>query len=297
MNTTQLQEIIAADAATLIHVLPEEVFRHQSIAGSRQACVFEIAFLDQVRELCPDPAQRIVVYGAGGDAHDARVAQEKLQHAGYTTVELYEGGLEGWAAAGLPLDSDGDFTGDAIPSGCFAVDVAQSVIRWTGRNLFNHHSGGLKLAGGEIELKNGALLAASVRIDMTTISCEDLPNETYNKMLIQHLENDDFFAVAQFPEAVFVADSVRAIDGCTDGTSNYLLEGSLTLRGVTRAMSFPVVVASADDSHITVQGVLELDRTQFGSIYGSGRFFRFLGKHIVNDHISLHIKLHAGLSA
>jgi hypothetical protein len=25
------------------------------------------------------------------------------------------------------------------------------------------------------------------------------------------------------------------------------------------------------------------------------RFFRFLGKHIVNDHIHLHIKLHADL--
>jgi len=27
-------------------------------------------------------------------------------------------------------------------------------------------------------------------------------------------------------------------------------------------------------------------------VYGSGRFFRYLGKHVVNDH--LHVKVHAG---
>ena len=27
--------------------------------------------------------------------------------------------------------------------------------------------------------------------------------------------------------------------------------------------------------------------------YGSGKLFRFLGKHVVNDHIHLHVKIHA----
>ncbi|MCE2694172.1 MAG: hypothetical protein LW645_07885 [Verrucomicrobiaceae bacterium] len=52
---------------------------------------------------------------------------------------------------------------------------------------------------------------------------------------------------------------------------------------------------TARGQRLTAQGVLDLDRTQFRSVYGSGRFFRFLGKHIVNDHIHLHIKLHADL--
>lgn len=47
------------------------------------------------------------------------------------------------------------------------------------------------------------------------------------------------------------------------------------------------------EHRITGQAVLEIDRTEFGSRYGSGRFFRFLGKHVVNDQIQLHIKLHA----
>jgi hypothetical protein len=40
------------------------------------------------------------------------------------------------------------------------------------------------------------------------------------------------------------------------------------------------------------RATLSLDRTAFGSHYGSGKLFRFLGKHIVNDRIHLHIKIH-----
>ncbi|MEQ1853875.1 MAG: hypothetical protein ABMA01_20045 [Chthoniobacteraceae bacterium] len=54
-----------------------------------------------------------------------------------------------------------------------------------------------------------------------------------------------------------------------------------------------LVLIAMDGPRITGQGVLTLDRTEFGSHYGSGKLFRFLGKHIVNDHIHLHLKIHA----
>ena len=41
------------------------------------------------------------------------------------------------------------------------------------------------------------------------------------------------------------------------------------------------------------RAVLSLEHAEFGSHYGSGKLFRFLGKHIVNDHIHLHVKIHA----
>ena len=37
----------------------------------------------------------------------------------------------------------------------------------------------------------------------------------------------------------------------------------------------------------------DLERSAYGSHYGSGKLFRFLDKHIVNDHIHLHVKIHA----
>jgi hypothetical protein len=62
---------------------------------------------------------------------------------------------------------------------------------------------------------------------------------------------------------------------------------------VTQPLSISAVIAAADADHLTGQAQFEIDRTQFGSHYGSGRLFAFLGKHVVNDHIHLHVKLHA----
>ena len=39
-------------------------------------------------------------------------------------------------------------------------------------------------------------------------------------------------------------------------------------------------------------GDVELDRADYGSHYGSGKLFRFLGKHVSNDQIDLHVKIH-----
>jgi polyisoprenoid-binding protein YceI len=298
MTTSELQTLLAsANAPLLVQVLPEEVFAAKRIPGSKQACVYEVTFLDQIATLTTDKARAIIVYGAGSGSLDAKVAAEKLTAAGFTNVTAFEGGLDAWSAAGLPLEGEGALPAAPLFSGTFRADTEQSLIRWTGRNLFNHHSGTVRLAEGEITLRDNALVAARFRIAMDSIACEDISDSAINQMLIAHLHSDDFFDVAHHPVAEFIASSITPLATCTDGTPNHLLRGQFTLRGITREIEFPILVATADDQRLTAQGVLDLDRTQFGSVYGSGRLFRFLGKHIVNDHIHLHIKLHADLKS
>jgi polyisoprenoid-binding protein YceI len=298
MTTSELQTLLAAtNAPILVQVLPEEVFAARRIPGSKQACVYEVAFFDQIAALTSDKACAIIVYGAGSGSLDAKVAAEKLTAAGFTNVTAFEGGLDAWSAAGLPVEGEGALPAAPSLSGTFRADSEQSLIRWTGRNLFNHHSGTVRLADGEITLRDNALVAARLRIAMDSIACEDISDSAMNQMLIAHLHSDDFFDVAHHPVAEFVAESITPLAACTDGTPNHLLRGRFTLRGITREIEFPILAATADGQRLTAQGVLDLDRTQFGSVYGSGRLFRFLGKHIVNDHIHLHIKLHADLKS
>lgn len=298
MTAHDLQTLLSStEAPLLVQVLPEEVFAARRIPGSRQACVYEMAFLDQIATITADKAQAIIVYGAGGGSMDAQVAAGKLSAAGYGHVTAFAGGLDAWVEAGLPVESDCDLPAAPALSGSYRVDTAESLIRWTGRNLFNHHNGIVRLAEGEITLRDNALVAARISIAMESIACEDIPDSAMNQMLIAHLHSDDFFDVAHHPVAEFTTQSITPLQSCTDGTPNYLLRGHFTLRGITREIEFPILVATADGSRLTAQGVLDLDRTEFGSVYGSGRFFRFLGKHIVNDHIHLHIKLHADLTA
>jgi polyisoprenoid-binding protein YceI len=295
MTARELQtQLESPQPPKLLHVLPEEIFAATRIPDSQNACVYETAFLDRVRELLPDPGTPVVVYGAGGGSLDATTAAEKLRTAGYTQVDSFPGGTEEWQAAGFPVEGSGHLPAPPVPDGAHRLDTAESVIRWTGRNLFNHHSGTVRLTGGEILLSRGRLTSARFTIDMASIACEDLTDAEMNAMLLAHLRTTDFFDVDHHPTAEFFADAAEPINACTDGTPNYLLRGTFALRGISRPLEFPVLIAAKDDGrHLTGQGILELDRTDYGSQYGSGKFFRFLGPHLVNDHIQLHVKIHA----
>jgi polyisoprenoid-binding protein YceI len=295
MNARELQTLLqSATPPRLLHVLPAEVHAAEHIPGSLNACVYEMTFSDQVRELGCEAALPVVVYGAGEGSKDAVVAVEVLHAAGYQQVEAFEGGLAEWKAAGLPLEGSGHLPQPPVPEGTYRLDAAQSVIRWTGRNLFNHHNGTVKASAGEVVLRQGQLVSARFTVDMKSIACEDLTDPAMNAMLIAHLYSADFFDVAHYPTAEFAASGAEKIAGCTDGTPNYVLRGTFTMRGITRGLEFPVLVAPAEDGQrVTAQGQFELDRTEFGSQYGSGKLFRFLGKHLVNDHVHLHVKVHA----
>ncbi len=294
MKTISITELKTQQAtATLIHVLPEEHFECEHLPGAINACVYETIFVSKVAELVPDKTTPLIVYGAGGDSLDATTAAEKLAKVGYTNVTVFPGGIAEWRQHHLPLEGTHAEAGAATPQGHYELDTETSIVRWTGRNLFNHHQGTLKLSSGHIEVENGVLQSARFTLDMNSIACEDLVDTAYNAMLIRHLRDDDFFAVDRFPAAEFICDRAEPLQSCTPGTPNYTLHGSMTLRGVTQPLSFPAVIAAADADHLTGQAQFELDRTQFGSHYGSGRLFAFLGKHVVNDNVHLHLKVQA----
>jgi polyisoprenoid-binding protein YceI len=292
-TNTLLQRLNSSAKPVLLHVLPEEVFQAQRIPGSVNACVYEMAFLSRVAELFPDKTAEIIVYGAGEGSQDAATAAVKLGAAGYRSVAIYEPGIGGWIVDGQPIEGHGELPVVPLLTGDFCVSTADSLIRWTGRNLFNHHHGTVKLKGGEISLLDNSLVAARFEIDMQSIACEDLLDAGMNAMLLRHLQDADFFETASFPVATFLATSVERLPSSTEGTPNYVLHGEFTLRGITKPLSFPAVIATADGERITGQAQIELDRTEFGSHYGSGKFYRFLGRHVVNDHVQLHLKMHA----
>lgn len=294
LTASQLRESLSASTRPLIlHVLPEEHFTARHIAGATHACSYETAFLVKVHQLAGKFDTPLVVYGEGAPSLDSAEAAAALAAAGYSNVADFRGGLREWEAAGFPLESHSPLPVAPVLDGLFEIDVAASVIRWTGQNLFNYHEGMLKLAAGALVLTQGTLGKGGFTIDMTSIACSDLADSTLNAMLVAHLRASDFFDVNEHPTASFIMTSATPIPGATEGLPNHLITGDLTIRGVTRELSFPAVIAAADTDHVTAQAQIQLDRTLFGSRYGSGKFFAFLGKHVVNDLIHLHLKIAA----
>ena len=292
LSTDQL-EIHLREGVRLIHVLPGESFEREHIPGSLQACVYEMSFLETVRALVPDPATPIVVYGAGGGSLDSQTAAEKLRLAGYRQVSDFRGGLQEWKAGGRLVEGAGGSETPPMAEGVYAVDTAASLVRWTGRNLFNHHHGTLRLSAGTLVASGGRLESGHLTLDMNSIACEDLVDPDLNALLIRHLRDDDFFAVDRYPTAECFIDRCEPIAGATPGTPNFQVHGELRIRDARHPIDFPAVLAVADARHVAGQAQLEIDRTRFGSVYGSGRLFASLGRHLVNDHVHLFIKIHA----
>ncbi len=142
------------------------------------------------------------------------------------------GGLEGWMARGGVVEGQSDPV--AEPEGRFDVLTDESFLRWTGRNLFNHHEGTLKVKSGFLEVKGGRLAGGELSLDMGSLRCLDLGDDAMNAKLIAHLRSEDFFALDRFPEVKLRVTDSELLQEITPGMPNLRVEADLTLRGEER---------------------------------------------------------------
>jgi polyisoprenoid-binding protein YceI len=250
-----------------------------------------VTFLDQVGALVPDRGSAVVVYCAGPRSRASLDAAEKLVSAGYADVRRFEGGREAWRGAGLPFDGRADEPREERPrDGDYAVDLERSLIGWVGRNPGGSHDGTLRFQSGRVTALEGRIAKARLEIDMTSIEVADLAGEMA-ELLRRHLESDDFFAVERHKVATLTIERMTPIALATPGAPNWQAQGSLTLRGVTQPVEFPAVVAMRNGGDLTIEAHFDLDRTRWGVHYGSGRLYAQLGMHLVNDHVSVQVRV------
>jgi polyisoprenoid-binding protein YceI len=126
---------------------------------------------------------------------------------------------------------------------------------------------------------------------MTTLRCTDIADPALKVQLIAHLKSDDFFSTEKYPNAEFDILAATIRSGVKPGEPNYQIRGDFTLRGVTKPLDFPAVVARKAEGAFAAQARLDLDRTLWESVYGSSKFFGRLGQHLVNDVIHLYLKV------
>ena len=271
----------------LVHLLSDEAFAEKRIPGSLHVCVYEVAFIDKISEQVPDKASPVVVYGLSDSFGAAALAEERMLGAGYENVSSLTGGLDAWEQSGFGLEGEG---ASVISDGSYDLDPEQSVFRWTGRNLFNQHNGRIAFKSGQLDILDGQLSGGAVVLDMNQITCSDLDSPGMVGALISHLGTDDFFSVSDFPEAAFKMSNAEPIADAMPGGHNLLVHGSLTLRGVEQLVTIKAQLVVLGEK-LGLQGQFDVDRTRFGSVYGSGKIFEKLGQHVVNDLISVSFQI------
>lgn len=288
--------ISAEKAYHLIHTLPADHYQRAHIPGALQACVYEVAFMDQVYAAIQDKTIPVVVYGDSDATMAAAMAAGKLQRAGFASVHILAGGLEAWHAQGFELEgSDSGLPQDkgypdALHDGTYTLDTNESIIEWTGRNPNTKHYGILSLAEGSLTV-DGGNISGKFKIDMNSIRNLNLEGDELQPVLEAHLKSDDFFFVKLFPWARFHLKIAHPVEEPTYTLPNYQVGGNLELRGVTAPLAFPANMSQLEDGSITADAHFDFDRTQSGIIYGSSGFFKHLGMHVVYDLISVQLKL------
>ncbi len=279
----------------LIDVLPDDQFQKVHLPDARNACVFQVTFLDMMSDMTEDKNGVIVLYGSSARSMDTIKAAEKLQHAGFKNLYILEGGLETWRSAGLPLEGEETDAADDLQTllklkdRTCRIDTELSVIVWTGRNPNSTHYGNLQFSGGEISVREG-IITGIFDIDMHSITNINLQGDELQPVLIDHLKSDDFFLVEQFPSATFKIKNGKPAKEPYITHPNYEIKRTLELRGTRAEQNFMATVAMTADNSLAVEAHFDIDRTRWGVIYGSTRFFEHLGLRLVFDLISIQMR-------
>ncbi len=276
----------------MVDVRLADEFTACHLDGALNNAVFEVAFNERLPVQIPDRSSVVRIYGASSSSLEGRMAVEKLQRAGYSNVEELEGGLEAWLAAGLPVVRGPALPpSPALPDGRLEVDAEASRVEWTGRNLLNKHHGCVALKSGHLDFDHGRLTGGEMVLDLTRLDCSDLSGSAYHDVLVHHLHDHDFFDVALFPEARLVITSAIPLAGSGPGSSNLRVTADLTIKGQTHPIEFDAASGFTPDGHAAAQAVFSIDRTRWGILYGSGKFFQRLAGHLVNDLIAFEVKI------
>lgn len=305
MNSTQYKQISPQElntwmekdtVFTLIDTLPGVHFRNVHIPQATNACVFEVNFIEQVKAINADKNARIVLYGASSRSKDAITAAEKLEREGYRQIHLLTGGIEAWRSAALRVEGealdqpDDPQTVLALKDRSYRVDTKQSTIRWIGRNPNTTHFGNIDFASGTFTVKD-KIITGRFDIDMNSITNKSLEGDESQPVLIEHLKSDDFFLTTLFPTATFNILSAAPIEEPFLTVPNYLVNGTLELRGIKVRQDLMATVSRTAENGLAAEAHFDLDRTKWNIIYGSSRFFEYLGMHLIFDLISIQMRI------
>lgn len=174
-------------------------------------------------------------------------------------------------------------TGDAqtvtLTEGSASVDVntAASSLEWIGTKMSTYHPGTVAIKSGNLLLKDGQLTGGKFVIDMPTL--KSVMNNEADPKLTGHLQSPDFFDVAKFPEASLEITGVKAFDGATTTGGdqaeineyavtdpNVTISANLTIKGVTKGITFPAKV-TVNASDVNAVAKFNINRKDWGIVY------------------------------
>ncbi len=160
------------------------------------------------------------------------------------------------------------------------VNTETSKVTWKAYKVTGSHTGTVDLESGALIFEGDQLTGGEFVVDMTSLISTDLEGE-YKGKLEGHLKSDDFFSVESHPTSSLVFTDVKAT-----GKNSYEVTGDLTIKGITKPVTFDVSVYGSKAT-----ATMKVDRAQYDVRYGSGSFFENLGDKTIYDEFDLVVDL------
>lgn len=173
----------------------------------------------------------------------------------------------------------------------YAIDTLNSKIEWTGYKIVKSentsHFGTIKFESGDVTVKDNKLESGKFVANVATLESVDLKDDADSKGKLEgHLKSADFFDVEKFPTASYQITKVtEATDG---GDFNTLIDGNLTIKGITKPISFKSNVTVVDGVITINTERKDINRDEFGV-----KFMIPAANGLIKNEISLQISVKA----
>ena len=129
-----------------------------------------------------------------------------------------------------------------------------STVAFTIKNFGFNTGGSFTGLQGTIvfDPQNPAGSAFDVSVDAASVN-------TDNNLRDNHLKEDSYFDVKNYPRIRFVSTSI----GPADQSGHYTVTGKLTIKNTTKEISFPFIATPMGDDYI-FKGTFQLNRKDYG---------------------------------
>jgi polyisoprenoid-binding protein YceI len=144
------------------------------------------------------------------------------------------------------------------PTATWALDKAHTNVKFSVSHLvISDVEGTFKSFDGTMESSKADFSDAKI-----SFTAEVNSISTDNEQRDNHLKSDDFFNAAKYPQIKFVSTSFVPL-----GDNKYKLEGTLTIRDITRQITFDVkyggTVAAMGGTHVGFKATSKIDRFDY----------------------------------
>ena len=170
------------------------------------------------------------------------------------------------------------------------VNAKESTAKWHAKKVTGEHFGTVQLSTGEILVDGNNLTGGFVNINMSSIDVTDLTGEWKDK-LVGHLNSDDFFSTAKHNTAVLKIKKATPTGAkASEGKNNYTVVADLTVKGITKEITFPAMVVITKGK-VIANADFNIDRTLFDIKYGSKSFFAEIGDKAIDNEFNVKVRI------